>query len=333
MHRLRRLALGEHGPVFRWVFAAVAFGGAFVLRYLLEGALPEGFPYLTFFPAVILTGFVAGVWAGTVVAVACGLASWYFFIGPLNSFALNGASLLALALYVFIVSTDLVLIHLMREALRALQVESERADRLANQNGLMFHELQHRVSNNLQVISSLLKMQRRDVADAQACAALDAASARLQIVSNIQRLLHSPKRQTTDLGALLHDVLPEVMATNDPQARVQLEFSTAPLVLDRDQINPAALIVVELVSNALEHAQGAEQAVRVRVSTATEGKTGVVVVHDNGRGLPKDFAPENLRSLGLRIAQLFTEQLGGSLAFGREGGTRVELRFPLPEGA
>lgn len=326
---MRSLPLGSHSATFRWFFAVSAFGLSFVLRSWLEGALPEGFPYLTFFPAVILTGFFAGVREGAVVAFACGLASWYFFIAPVNSFALSGASFLALALYVFIATTDLLLIHLMRVAVRRFDAERARADRLASQNELMFHELQHRVANNLQVISSLLKMRRRGVSDAQAGAALDAASARLQVVSNIQRRLHNPRRQSTDFGALMREVLPEVIETAGMGARAQLDFATEPLSLGAEQITPAALIVVELVTNALEHALSATGAVRIRVSTSRVGGMAVIVVADNGAGLPEGFAPEKLGSLGLRIVQLFTEQLGGTLEFATQGGTRVELRFAL----
>lgn len=329
MQRLRSLTLGRRSLPFRLSFGAGVFGIAFALRYGLDHALPPGFPFLTFFPAVILTGFFASTGTGIVVAVAGALASWFFFIEPLNSWALTGPSVLALAFYIFIAATDLALIHAMRLALRKLEEERARSDRLAQQNKLMFHELQHRVSNNLQVMASLLKMQQRDVTDERARAALDTAAARLRVVASIQRQLHNPKRQATDIGQLLQAVLPEVIGTTVEAERVALQFDLGPLVVASDQATPVALIAVELVSNALEHALEAGGQVAIRVTAAEEGGEGVLCIADTGPGLPEDFHPGKSRSLGLRIAHLFTEQLGGSLDFVSDGGTRVTLRFPI----
>lgn len=333
MERLRLVAAGQRSKGFEWGFCFSAFAIAFGARYYLEGALPPGFPYLTFFPAVILTGFFASTRAGSVVAVLCGLASWYFFLAPQGSWALTWPSVLALAFYVFIVSTDLFLIHVMRMALTKLGDERATSIKLAQSNKLMFHELQHRVSNNLQVISSLLKMQQRNLTNDSAKQALETASARLQVVSNIQRQLHNPKRQSSDIGQVLRDVLPEVVSSSGEEQRVRLQFDTQPLVVTGDQATPIALVAVELVSNALEHGIGIDQDTTIRIETLAENGWGTLRVSDDGKGLPDDFQPERSRSLGLRIAHQFTEQLGGTLRFETQNGTQVTLEFPLDQTA
>lgn len=332
MKRMRRWATAQHGPVQEAGITLGVVAVAFGLRYELEGALPPGFPYLTFFPAVILTSFFAGTRAGVGAAVLCGLASWYFFINPVGSWALNGASLLALLFYCFIVATDIVLIHLMREALRKLDAEKQTSDALAVQNKLMFHELQHRVSNNLQVVASLLKMQRRQLEDEAARAALDTASARLQVMAGIQRQLHNPKRQEADIAALLGGLLPEVIGGFALEPAPELRVSGEGLKVGADQATPIGLIVVELVSNALEHAARPGAALAVAVTVAREGNVARISVRDNGPGLAPDFQPERSRSLGLRVALQFTEQLGGRLEFASDRGTVATLSFPLAEG-
>ncbi|MEF3046521.1 sensor histidine kinase [Pseudotabrizicola sp. L79] len=328
MQRLRSLATARRSATYEWGFTAIAFLAAFGSRYWLEGALPPGFPYLTFFPAVILTGFFAGTRAGTVVAVLCGLSAWYFFLAPQGSWGLTGSSVLALVFYVFIVATDLVLLHLMRLALVKLDDERKTSDRLAAQNKTMFHELQHRVSNNLQVIASLLKMQQRNLADGAARQALETASARLKVVASIQRQLHNPKRQNIDIAQLLKAVLPEVLASADVGDRVVLDFQMQPLIATGDQATPVALVAVELTSNALEHALSEDRVTRITISTGTENGEGFVRIADDGKGLPEDFQPEKSRSLGLRVAFQFADQLDGKLGFQSGPGTVATLTFP-----
>lgn len=329
MEQLRLWAVAERSPAYQITFACLAILVSFALRYLLDSTLPPGFPYLTFFPAVILTGYFAGTRAGAAVAVSCGIAAWYFFLTPVHSFELNPSSVVALVFYLFIVSTELVLIHAMRYALATLEVEKQRSDTLAQANKTMFHELQHRVSNNLQVVASLLKMQRRNVTDESARAALEVASARLQVVASIQRQLHNPKRQTTDMGQLMRDVLPEVVSSSALSDRITLDFDVEPVIVTGDQATPLALIIVELVSNAVEHAARDVGLTHLHLTMRSRGSEATIIVQDDGKGLPPDFAPEKSRSLGLRVALQFTEQLEGRLKFETVNGTRVTLTMPL----
>ncbi|MFN3846026.1 MAG: sensor histidine kinase [Paracoccaceae bacterium] len=329
MEQLRLWAVARRSPLYQLTFASLATVFSVGLRYYIEDALPSGFPYLTIFPAVILTGYFAGTRAGVAVAAACGVAAWYLFLSPIHSFALTGQSIVALCFYLLIVTTDLVLIHAMRFALSKLEVEKARSDTLASANKTMFHELQHRVSNNLQVVASLLKMQRRNVVEEGAKTALDQASARLQVVANIQRQLHNPKRQTTDMGQLLRDVLPEVVNSLALSDRVRLSFDVSPVMVTGDQATPLALIVVELVSNAVEHATRDGAITHLILTVRSTSDQAIFVVQDDGKGLPPGFVAEKSRSLGLRVALQFTEQLHGVLRFENVNGTRVTLTIPL----
>ena len=69
--------------------AVVAFFAAFLLRYALDKALPPGLPFVTFFPAVLLTAFVAGLGPGLLVALASGISAWFFFLPVERSFVLQ----------------------------------------------------------------------------------------------------------------------------------------------------------------------------------------------------------------------------------------------------
>ncbi|MBC7522335.1 MAG: DUF4118 domain-containing protein, partial [Sandarakinorhabdus sp.] len=119
-----RLPLTHYGSVVGLVATLAIFVMAWLLRVAVNDALPAGFPYVTFFPAVIVTSFLFGVRLGSLSALLCGIVAWYYFVPPLRSFDLDGAKV-ALAFYLFVVTTDLALVHGMQKANRQLKRERE----------------------------------------------------------------------------------------------------------------------------------------------------------------------------------------------------------------
>lgn len=328
---LRAAIIHDRSLSYRATFVISAFIISFSVRYFLDDALPFGFPYLTFFPAVILTAFFAGVCAGLILGVACGLASWYFFIVPFDSFSLTGVTLLALLFYVFIVVTDVALIYMSHSALKQLSVEQQRTQKLAETNRAMFSEQQHRVSNNLQVISSMLKIQRRGITDPDAQQALDISIARLNTVSKIQRALHDPTNQTIDFARFLSEITPDVIEAAALSDEVGVTVNAAPLPVTPDQSIPLALIYTELVANALEHGLSGRDAMAlvIKLQQQPDG-TARLTVEDDGPGLPDGFTIASASSLGLSIARQFAAQLDGEFSEEvAEGRTRIHFSFPI----
>lgn len=308
----------------RWGVAALAFAVALLLRLWVDDILPPGFPYLTFFPAVILTSFIAGAGPGLGCALACGLAAWYFFIAPQYSFALSPASFTALAFYAFIVLTDIAIISLMEKAMRKLALEQARSHELAHARKLMFHELQHRVSNNLTAVASLLKLQRRKVADPAARRALDDSVARIAMVARMQRMLHDPNQQQVDLSRFLRDMSRDLLQTAGGEGRITCAITAEPLVIGAAQAVPLGLIATEFLANAIEHGFGHDRSglLSIRLTRAPapglpagHGDAGALLeVQDDGPGLPPGFRLEEAPSLGLQIARQFAQQLEAEIS-------------------
>lgn len=339
MRRVTALSLVERSPRFCALFAVSAFVISFGLRYGLDPALPPGFPFLTFFPAVILTTLYAGVAAGTALAVACGLASWYFFISPFNSLAITGNSAVAIIFYIFIVATDILLVHAMNLALRAMQRAEQRSTGHAQARELMFQELQHRVSNNLTTVSALLGLQARKMSDPVASRALGEAQARLDVVGRLQRRLHDPEQQELELGGFIGALAQDTIRAMGVEDRITVQSRTVPIAVTPDQTVPLGLIATELLMNAIEHGfAGRERGIltiSLERSRAAGAETGVLTLADDGNGLPEGFAPEATRSLGLMVAHQFAAQLEGCIQFRRNpaGGTECRLEFPLRDTA
>lgn len=115
-----RVQIADFHPLTRLAGTLALCATAWAVRVLLDPLLPSGFPYVTFFPAVFLSAFLFGLRAGLLSALLCGAIASYFFIPPLYSFRIAGAEV-AIGLYVFVVATDLALIHGMRVANRQLR--------------------------------------------------------------------------------------------------------------------------------------------------------------------------------------------------------------------
>lgn len=333
LHWFARFSLLRRGPAARYGMAVLTFASALLLRRLVDNTLPPGFPYLTFFPAVILTTFIAGRGAGVVTAVLSGLAAWYFYIPPFDSFALDGAVALALVFYAVVVAVDIALIHGMQVALDRLQEERRRTASLLEAQTTMFHELQHRVANNMQFVSSLLDLQRRSVARSPdgAMAALEEAGRRLDTMARVHRRLHDP-RSGDEFGshveALCRDML---AAAGVPGVACRVAVRAAPQSPER--VLALAMLIVEALTNSLKHAfagrGGGTVTIELNPVPDQPGQLHLLVM-DDGIGLPDGFDVQRLPSLGWKIIQSLAAQLSGDLSHGPAdgSGTRIDLRFP-----
>ena len=138
---IERLPPVTYHPFFGLGCTLAIFAIAWLLRIVADPLLPPGFPFVTFFPAVIITSFLFGVRLGCLSAVLCGMVAWYYFILPTHAFKIQGAGV-ALAFYVFVVTTDLLLVHGMQVANRQLLRERETNRDLANTKQQIVSELE-----------------------------------------------------------------------------------------------------------------------------------------------------------------------------------------------
>lgn len=330
---LADLALRERGPGFRWGFAVLAFAAALLGRLWLDPVLPPGFPFLTFFPAVILSAFLCGALAGGAVALASFLAAWWFFIPPVDSFVITGSSLLALGFFAVIAAVDILLIHTMTAALRRVREERERSRQLAESRQALFTEMQHRISNNLLTVAALLAVETRGIADPQARRALEEAQRRVNLVSRIHRQLHDPDATAVEMGPFLDALCRDVLEASGA-AGVACEVRAPRLALPAAQTIPVALIAVELVANALEHGFRGRGQGTVQVALEAAAGQAELRVRDDGAGLPPGFRAEAARSMGLTVVRQLTSQLEGEFSLHVQAGpggngTEARLRFPL----
>lgn len=316
---------------------AVALGGAALatgIRWLLDGSLPPGFPFLTYFPVVIVTAFLLGTRAGALTAVLCGLASWFWFVPPFESFALSFNAGVAMLFYGFITATEVTLVHWMQRSNASLVVARETNARLAETSALLFRELQHRVSNNLQMIGALMTVQRRQIVDPEARAALEEASRRLSVVGRISRQLYDPSGAGQDLKPFLDQLTRDVIEASGRHEVRHTVTGDDTAQLSPEAAIPLALVVAEAVANAIEHGfSGGRDDCEVQIRLKrTDRERLSIEVEDNGHGLPAGFVLDGVDSLGLKIATMLAGQLGGRFTLSpalETNGTLARLELPM----
>ena len=290
-----------------YLLALVAWGAAFALRYGLAHWFPPGFPYLTFFPAVVLVAYYAGLRPAILTATLSGLAAWWFWIGP-EGFDLAAATLVALGFYIFVAAVDIFFIVGMDGASRRLAGEVARSAALAESRDILLREVQHRVSNNIQVVSALLSLEARAAADPGARKALADASARTALVARIQRSLADAEQQATAFESLARSIVDDALEAAG-RDDVVVSISSGDVALSAEEATPVVLIMLECVNNALEHAFP-DRSGRITIELCDDGAVRTLVIADDGVGVSETASAEPA-SLGLRIITALARQLGG----------------------
>lgn len=315
---LERLPLLGDQPAVAYGLALLLSLIAWWLRAVLDPVFPPGFPYLTFFPAVIVSSFLFGRSVGTVAAVICGVIAWYFFIPPVNDFRLMRGTTVALLFYAGVVAVDIALVHWMQGANRRLRDERERSRQLAEHSAqlaerteLLFHELQHRVSNNLQMVGAVLGLQKRGITDPAARQAMDEAAVKLQLIGRIQRQLYGTAGEQIALDVFLGQLAADLTAASGKPGVTYAIKAEQHIRLDPDALIPVALIMAEAIANALEHGFADREGGHIAIELARRADRVELSVTDNGVGLPAGFDLNRATSLGLKIARTLAQQLDG----------------------
>lgn len=213
--------------------------------------------------------------------------------------------------------------------------ELRRRDRLLLSKDAAIREVHHRVKNNLQTISSLLRLQSRRLPQGEARHALEESERRVRSIALVHEIL---SRDTTD-EVDFNDILPslvrmaEDLGSSDRPVRITTTGETGDL--QAALATPLAVVITELLQNAAEHAfpegdTGDTRAIHVTLDLERSESSLRVTVRDNGVGLPAGFAVDDTASLGLSIVRsLVGSQLGGTINMRTDGGTLVELVIPV----
>ncbi len=194
---------------------------------------------------------------------------------------------------------------------------------------MLVHEVDHRVKNNLQMISSLLSMQVRTIKDPDARRSLADMLQRIEAISTVHRRLYqSADVQVFDLGDFVRDVTSELVRASG-RGDVKLTVEMEAVYVPSQQASPIALMLNELITNALKHAFPTGRAGRLSVKVGSQDDRLILSVVDDGVGFTPGSGSE--RGFGRRLIRTVARQLHAEVNW-RAGdpGTIVDIALPLP---
>jgi PAS domain S-box-containing protein len=195
---------------------------------------------------------------------------------------------------------------------------------------VLLREIHHRVKNNLQLVSSLLNMQGRQLVDEHFKDALAECQGRVQAIALIhERLYRSKDLAFVQFGEYVQSLAGDVFhATGYSPGAIALEIAIDDISLPVDRAIPCGLVLNELITNAVKHAfpGGAGGTLRVGLARTAPGRVKLVVA-DNGKGLPAGFDIQTATTLGMQLVATLAEQLDAALEVHGHGGVTVTLEF------
>ncbi|NNE70900.1 MAG: hypothetical protein HKN29_11140 [Rhodothermales bacterium] len=216
-----------------------------------------------------------------------------------------------------------------------IQAQSDALRSSLLEKDVLLREVHHRVKNNLQMISSLLQLQSRQVPDPETKLLFDECRNRIYSFSMVhERLYRAKDIARFDFVDYLTGLAEQlVRSTGGSDIDIELDVHVEPGEMDVDRAISCGLIMTEFVTNALRHAFSGRSDGTIRVEFARRTGMGILSVEDDGLGMPDLPSPEEADGLGLRLVSALVSRLRGEMTAERKptGGTLCEVRFPMTD--
>lgn len=203
--------------------------------------------------------------------------------------------------------------------------EIRRRERELISKDATIREIHHRVKNNLQTVSALLRLQARRVENPAAVSAIEEAIRRIGSIAFVHEMLSMTGSEMVEFDEVADKLISAIKDVSTLRSGITLHRTGRFGALRPEVATPLALILTELIQNAYEHGLATAGAnLNIKVTRSAEELS--LEVQDDGIGLPQDFVVDSSDTLGLQIVKtLVTNELGGKLEINRikSGGTQI----------
>ena len=217
----------------------------------------------------------------------------------------------------------------------ALAIENAQLHQATQQSleakSVLLSELHHRVKNNLQTVASLLSLALRHSKTEEAADTLRESYNRVRSIAGAHDLLSRQAIGVTTVGEVARKVIELIEPTMQGRTKIRFATEGETIEVETREATTVAILLNELLTNAVRHGLKGKEVGTVRVSYGRQGSQIWVTVADDGHGLPPDFTLNKNKGLGLSIVRTLVEaDLHGQVDCTGEHGARFTLLFPQP---
>lgn len=195
---------------------------------------------------------------------------------------------------------------------------------------MLLKEIHHRVKNNLQIISGILELQNLNINDESAKVILKEGQARIQSIALIHKTLYqSESFSNVPLESYLQELIQAIESTyKNSSTKIHTEINVENIELNINTAIPLSLIINEIITNCYKHAFTGKESGKITINlTKSDSDQYTLKIQDDGNGLPENFDPKKLHSVGFDLIQGLSKQLEGNFNFGNENGTTITIQF------
>jgi PAS domain S-box-containing protein len=214
-----------------------------------------------------------------------------------------------------------------------IEVKYRQLEESLKEKEVLLREIHHRVKNNLQIVSSLLKLQSSHVDDGKVKDVFRDSQNRLRTMALIhEKLYQSRDLSRIDFAEYLRSLAQEIYtAYGVSQNHIALQLSVVKIFLGVDSAIPCGLIVSELLSNCLKYAFPDDRGGKISIDVKTQEDNELeIIISDNGVGVPESVDFRSTHTLGLQLVTILVEdQLNGKIVLERNHGTTFRITFKI----
>ena len=210
------------------------------------------------------------------------------------------------------------------------KIAEEKIKSSLKEKEMLLQEIHHRVKNNLQVISSLLRLQSRFIKDQNSIDIFKETQNRVRSIA----ILHEKLYQSDNLAKIKINEYVKILA-EDLMYFYELEESNINMILDIDDVSlnietaiPCGLLINEMVANSLKYAFPNQKNGEIKIELHSNNEDQFnLTVGDNGVGIPDEIDPEKAETFGMQLIKYLTKQLKGTIELDNNNGTKYQLKF------
>ncbi len=203
---------------------------------------------------------------------------------------------------------------------------------LLKEKELILKEVHHRIKNNMSSIKGILSLQAETVKDPSIAAVLFEAESRIQSMMVLyDKLYRSDNFHEVSVKDYIPSLIDEIFNVFPNMKGIKVEKKIEDFFLSVQKILPMGIIINELITNIMKYAFVDTNNAVINVSAFLNNKNVILILKDNGIGLPESIDFNTSTGFGMQLVSMLTEQIDGTIKIERVGGTKFILEFPMDD--